>query len=651
MLSRNTLLYGTEDAPAPLIPLRAGPLSLFFQDGDLRSITCSGREVLRRLYVAVRDANWGTVPAKLSSLKKQVRADRFQIQYQADHHADPIQFRWQATIQGTPQGEISFVMDGKALTTFRRNRIGFCAHHPLNGFTGRECEVETTDGWKRSRVPALVAPHQPFLGLKAIRHEIAPGCQAEIRFVGEIFETEDHRNWTDGNFKTYGTPLSLPFPVEIPAGAVIRQSVTVRLIGNPPKPPKLTARAPISLSASGESRNLPEIGISATSTPWQPNREQIRHLQSLQLSHLRVEASSLAKPPAELASLGLPIEMAILLAPDPKAQLEQIAALTQQLKLNVRRWMIYEESSLVTSPNAVRLARSVLGPGFFVGGTRANFAELNRSRPAAGSFDALTFSVNPQVHAFDNLSLAENCAAQRDVVRSAQAFAGSMPVFVSPITLKQQFNPVATGPAAPTPPGALPAQVDPRQMSLFGAGWTLASIKYLAESGAAGATYFETAGWKGVMETGEGSPLPNKFPSIAGTVFPIWHVLADIGEFRGGQVIPCISSRPLDLECLMLRAGLRSRMILANLSPEPQIVEIAASLLNATPHLRILDASTAERAMREPEAFRTPPSPSALSSNPEISRRALLGGAMRLLQRRKGIYSLQLDTCAIACID
>ena len=35
---------------------------------------------------------------------------------------------------------------------------------------------------------------------------------------GETFETEDQRNWSDASFKTYGTPLHLPFPVEVEEG-------------------------------------------------------------------------------------------------------------------------------------------------------------------------------------------------------------------------------------------------------------------------------------------------------------------------------------------------------------------------------------------------------------------------------------------------
>ena len=62
-------------------------------------------------------------------------------------------------------------------------------------------------------------------------HEVTQGVRAELRFAGDLFEMEDQRNWTDGSFKIYGTPLSLPFPVEIRAGDRVRQRVTMSLEG------------------------------------------------------------------------------------------------------------------------------------------------------------------------------------------------------------------------------------------------------------------------------------------------------------------------------------------------------------------------------------------------------------------------------------
>ena len=106
----------------------------------------------------------------------------------------------------------------------------------------------------------------------------------------------------------------------------------------------------------------------------------------------------------------------------------------------------------------------------------------------------------------------ETLEAQAVTVESARQFAGGLPIAVTPVTLLARFNPNATGPEPEPAPGELPAQVDVRQMSLFGANWTLGSIKYLSESGASSVTYYETTGWRGVMETTSGSPLPREIP-------------------------------------------------------------------------------------------------------------------------------------------
>src|SRR5207253_715246 len=95
---------------------------------------------------------------------------------------------------------------------------------------GIPCEVQTVDGGTTSSsFPKLISPHQPFLNVRSITHEVVPGVHAEVSFEGDIFETEDQRNWSDASYKTYSTPLSLPKPVEVPTGTHIRQAVTIRL--------------------------------------------------------------------------------------------------------------------------------------------------------------------------------------------------------------------------------------------------------------------------------------------------------------------------------------------------------------------------------------------------------------------------------------
>jgi hypothetical protein len=149
-------------------------------------------------------------------------------------------------------------------------------------------------------------------------------------------------------------------------------------------------------------------------------------------------------------------------------------------------------------------------------------------------------------------------------------------------------------------------------MSLLGAGWTAGSLKYLAESGVLSATYYETTGWRGVMEREEGSPLPEKFRSLPGSVFPVYHVLADVGEFAGGEVIRTQSSDSLHVDGLSIRKNGRMRLILANLSAEPQQVTVQS--LGQQAWVWRLDETNVEESMRSPEDFRARPGQSHLTS-------------------------------------
>ena len=54
------------------------------------------------------------------------------------------------------------------------------------------------------------------------------GIEAKFEFEGDLFEMEDQRNWTDGSFKTYCTPLSLGYPFQALAGQSFKQKVTLR---------------------------------------------------------------------------------------------------------------------------------------------------------------------------------------------------------------------------------------------------------------------------------------------------------------------------------------------------------------------------------------------------------------------------------------
>ena len=55
------------------------------------------------------------------------------------------------------------------------------------------------------------------------------------------------------------------------------------------------------------------------------------------------------------------------------------------------------------------------------------------------------------------------------------------------------------------------------------------------------------------METAAGSPLPRVFRSLPGAVFPLYHVLADAGDFAGAGVLPWTSGNDLVIEGIARR--------------------------------------------------------------------------------------------------
>jgi hypothetical protein len=426
---------------------------------------------------------------------------------------------------------------------------------------------------------------------------------------------EDQRNWTDASFKTYSTPLKKPFPVEVKAGTKISQTFALSLKGqNQVLKPFGTDDELIFSIGKKALRSLPKIGLDEASHGHPLNQKEVTRLRALNLSHQRVNLdlsdtdheTKLRQSSTEAHKLGINLETALFLSNDAEAELQAFVELLEQIKPPIATWLIFHKEEISTSEKWILLARKYLQNYDYnvkIGsGTNVFFTDLNRSIPPIQVMDLVGYSINPQVHAFDNLSLTETRAAQAETVKSTRRFSNNKPIAVTPLTFQMRFNPNAAAPEAELESGQLPSQVDVRQMSLFGAGWTVGSLKYLCESETHSLTYYETTGWRGVMETEYGSPVPEKFYSLPGTVFPLYHVFADVGEFADGQIMTTLSSNPLIITGLAVHKEGRTRVILANLGSEVQ--QLTVQNLSASVHIRHLNESNVEQAMQSPEAFR-----------------------------------------------
>jgi len=625
-LSKNVQYYGKDELLPKQIDLQAGPLNLFYEAGDLRYIKFGDKEIIRRVYVAVRDHNWDTVIPVLSNVQMNIANDSFNIKYSVSNIQDNVDFLWEGNIIGKPNGTITFSMDGVARSTFWRNRIGFCILYPME-YAGANCEIEHVSGAvEKSLFPKFIAPQriidgkpspvEPFSNMRALVYQVVPNVLAEVRFEGENFEMEDQRNWTDASFKAYGTPLKSPSPIEVKTDTKISQTFALSLNGLDKiiKPSKTDDTLTFSIGKNAL-RNLPKIGLDEASHGQPLNEKEIERLKTLNISHQRLSLylsnpdyeKKLRQSSNEANKLGINLETALFLSNEAESELQVFVELLKQIKPPIVNWLIFHKEEMTSSEKWIILARKYLKDydhNSNVGsGTNVFFADLNRSIPPVKFMDFISYSINPQVHAFDNLSLVETLSAQAETVKSARYFSNNKPISVSPITLKMRFNPNATAPEANLESDQLPSQVDVRQMSLFGAAWTLGSLKYLSESETRSLTYYETTGWRGVMEVEFGSHVPEKFHSLKGAVFPIYHVFADVGEFAEAQIISTSSSNPLKITGLALKKEGHTRIIIANLSSEVQ--QLTVQNLSSSVNIRHLNESNVEQAMQSPEVYRS----------------------------------------------
>ena len=575
---------------AKTLPLKAGKLELLFDPAtaSLRYLRVGNTEVLRGVYAAVRDANWGTVPFVLSDLKLEQTPDSFALTFTSTHQEDDIHFVWQGTVVGESNSKVTFRFDGEAKSTFKRNRIGFCVLHPMSA-AGQACVVEHTDGTQTdSTLPETIAPHQPFKDIRKFGHDAGNGIRASVTMLGDTFEMEDQRNWTDASFKTYCTPLEQPFPVEVEKGTRVEQKIIVELDAAQVEE---AADEGLQFSLTRTSKPLPTLGLGAGRRLL--SSAEIDCLKALNLDHLRLDldlqadyAEDLKRVINEAKELDCKLELALHLSEDAEKELETLEQKIDSLKPPLVRVLVFHKDEKSTAKKWLELARQHLPNVPLAGGTDAFFTELNRERPPLDALDLVTYSLNPQVHAFDDASLVETLAAQATTVESAESFSGDKSIIISPITFKMRNNPNATGDKTL----CLEEQVDPRQHTLFGAGWTLGSLKYLLGSNAASLTYFETTGDLGVIKNDGG-------------VYPLYHVFADVGEFAGGEILGSSSNQPLTFEGFFLNKNGRERILLANFSTEPQTVHLSS--FTGAYRGRVLDESTLEQATLEPEAFRS----------------------------------------------
>jgi D-apionolactonase len=620
--ARSILWYARPSPVPPVRTIQSGAIEFDLDGVDVARVRLGDRDLVNRIYMSVRDRNWDTVLPTVSDLRINTTRDGAVITFKARNQAGPIDLAWSGSIAATADGRITYAMAGEALSAFEYCRIGFCVLHSEAAAAGRSYVAETPSGVVNGVLPRLIAPQEIRDG-----HEVPliPPCSSlEIQldgisvraaFEGSLFSSEDQRNWTDASFKTccIAGP-DYPYPAK--PGQHFAQRVTLTLSGVPRARRRRTRPGGLIEIGGPLGVAWPALGVGLPSEPARDaGRRQTVRLASLALDHVRADLhlasvdwpERLDRARRSARVIGAQLELALFM---DASDIERLPALAEGLTdADLARVIVlptWTPSTRTTSPPMVDVVRAILAPVLgqtaVAGGTDGDFAELNRDRPTVDTWDGVAYSINPQVHAFDERSLVETLATQATTVATTRSFAGSTPVIVSPVTLRQRFNPSAIDDLT-LGHSDLPSSIDPRQMSLFAAGWTLGSIASLTTAGVASLTYFETVGLRGLMHAGGRRRPGVAFPARPGMAYPMFHVFADLADRKATELITVASAHTELVAAAALRRDGIIRVMVANVSGSP--VPIAMGPFGGdVARIRVLDDRTAVAAMLAPARFR-----------------------------------------------
>ena len=531
--------------------LEAGDWRAELRNDELAEISYHGIPVLRGVRAVVRDRDWQTLVPVVRGIERVQGAGRFAVHLDIDFAGSGCRYSGKLGI-GFSAGSLEVVFDGEASAEFKSNRIGLVVLHRPDE-AGRPVVIGTPEGETRSsRFPVQISPHQPFRDVAAMQWT-RDGGNFRIDFSGDVFETEDQRNWTDASYKTYSRPLSLPFPMDIPAGSRLNQSL--RLTASVPARRRLNASTPANeelVVTADVAAMVPALSLSAADgVTGNALPLSVPGLESLlvELAAGNPDLKQRARQAKEQAqALNVPLDVRLSVDnPDQIPRLLNLVASHRVLRLGV-----FGSKSHVTEPalwEALESAADESGfRGQLIAGARSHFTELNRSAHVIpGRASGLTYSVTPQMHATEVPHIVESLPMQSVTAANALRIADGRPLYIGPVTLKPRFNAVAT---TALNDETTKGTADPLQADPFTAAWLLGSIAALSVPGVQSVSYFETGGPRGI--------------STAAGLTPAGKVLTALAALRGRNILQT--------------RGIRHGMVLYPVQDAGGIVLFAANL-------------------------------------------------------------------------
>ncbi|MGG7451340.1 hypothetical protein ACQ3HE_10625 [Plantibacter auratus] len=515
-----------------------GPWSASLRGSELDDIAFDGELVLRSIRFVVRDQDWKTLPVIVDAVDHTTSG--LHLRGRAGDGGEVV--AWSLSVD-LGASTLRVAVRAEVTAAFRRARIGLIVLQSPT-LAGTELVVGHPEGsTTTTRLPDHVAPHQPAIRIESLAWT-GDRIATTARFSGDVFEMEDQRNWTDASFKTYSTPLSLPFPVALAVGDVVEQSVEVSCARvDAAEPADAPLATPLAVTVVPETEftaqredPVPEpvdgrigapldsvVPAISTSVSSDPDGGRAGAVVPETITGILVEIDPTNQDWPAILDRAVrqagtrPLDLRLVLGTGEEA--EPVLRRLRDATVPVVRVGAFHrrthlsEVTLLTALGDVLRTLWAEGPPHpeLVGGTRAHFTELNRNHARLERWTGpVAFSITPFMHDRGGHQLVESLGMQAVVVADAVRIADGRPLHVGPVTLGARYNAVATTRASAGDSrdpelragfGAehVPGATDDRQSAEALGAWVVGSVAALAVSGVESLSYFEATGPRGLV--------------------------------------------------------------------------------------------------------------------------------------------------------
>lgn len=524
------------------------------RDGSLGPIYSAGHEIVRRIFVTVRDRNWQEIAPTV--WETQLDSERNAVSLFARHQSELVDFEWRGTLEIAPDHRsVQFAFDGQVRRDMDVCRLGLIVLHPPEAMIGSRVTARSQQTESSITIPEQISP-QPIVGgvpgsltepFSDLKIERAGFGVLKLSFSGDLFELEDQRNWGDASFKSYCTPLRLGYPRAVKEGTRIAHRVDIRF-----EPAVVEAKAPVSRHvAAAAPAEFPKIGcewrkdlslttgdaIAASYRHYYidaTDDSALDHLRSLLnwLPHARIEVGVDARDNRAL----------------PSHQLSLVREHISQIK----RVLVYGTGTGLPAAWAIESWRRAIQDATssqvpVLAATRGYYVEYNRSEPLATATQGIAFPLTATVHSDEVGTIVDNVATVADMANTAKQLMRLAELSIVPLALYFPSTPQRSN---FPPPLVLP--------------WVTATTIHAALSGVTSITLAQEL-IEVVLDVGAHHAA----------------FLTQLAECAGREVMPLDPSMPSGVHAMILRArgNVPAQVLATNLMSEVQRIALVRSAM------------------------------------------------------------------------